>query len=294
MIQPGARNSFANTPGSSKDLLANTFTKSLSDTLRHCSSSSSLRSSSTLSSSRQSGNPSGLTQSGNPSDSTQSSNLFSSTQSGNPSGSNQSGNPSGSSQSENIVNLDHSRLLSKSRRSRKRHSRKMSGNSNINNGGPQRQAPSPVSGQHANTNAGTNGAGGAMNGINVAMPMGAGQQMDVNLVFQKLVELSEVLKDNREKTAGIIAGAEELAVSRDSGANSPLLPFWALTISSLANLLTHQTRAAASGANPSLQEANNEIYSEFTTFRLTRVCQLANLQSSCSCTNCLPYARTPQ
>ena len=98
----------------------------------------------------------------------------------------------------------------------------MSGNSNINNGGPQRQAPSPVSGQHANANAGTNGAGGAMNGINVAMPMGAGQQMDVNLVFQKLVELSEVLKDNREKTAGIIAGAEELAVSRESRANSLL------------------------------------------------------------------------
>ena len=58
-----------------------------------------------------------------------------------------------------------------------------------------------------------NGAGGVMNGMNVAMPMAAGQQMDVNFVFQKLVELSEVLKDNREKTAGIIAGAEELAVS---------------------------------------------------------------------------------
>ena len=41
----------------------------------------------------------------------------------------------------------------------------------------------------------------------------AGQQMDVNFLYQKVVELSEVLKDNREKTQAIIASAEELAVS---------------------------------------------------------------------------------
>ena len=52
-----------------------------------------------------------------------------------------------------------------------------------------------------------------MNGL----PMAAGQQADVNFLFQKLVELSEVLKENREKTAGIIAGAEELAVSISTG-----------------------------------------------------------------------------
>ena len=42
--------------------------------------------------------------------------------------------------------------------------------------------------------------------------MSAGQQMDVNMLYQKVVELSEVLKENREKTHGIVAGAEELAV----------------------------------------------------------------------------------
>lgn len=41
----------------------------------------------------------------------------------------------------------------------------------------------------------------------------AGQQMDVNFLYQKVVELSEVLRDNREKTQAIIASAEELAVS---------------------------------------------------------------------------------
>ncbi|KAL8721846.1 MAG: hypothetical protein Q9225_001560 [Loekoesia sp. 1 TL-2023] len=75
-----------------------------------------------------------------------------------------------------------------------------------------------------------NGNGGPMNGMNLSMPMNAGHQMDVNMLYQKVLELSEVLKENREKTQGIVAGAEELA-----------------------------TRAAANGATPSLQEANAEI-----------------------------------
>lgn len=41
----------------------------------------------------------------------------------------------------------------------------------------------------------------------------AGQQMDVNFLYQKVCELSEVLKENRERTQGIISSAEELAVS---------------------------------------------------------------------------------
>ena len=71
-----------------------------------------------------------------------------------------------------------------------------------------RHAPVPVP-QQQQQQANNNGNGAGMNG----MPMPAGQQADVNFLFQKLVELSEVLKENREKTAGIIAGAEELAVS---------------------------------------------------------------------------------
>lgn len=48
-----------------------------------------------------------------------------------------------------------------------------------------------------------------MNGF----PMNAGQQMDVNFLFAKVLELSEVLKENREKVQGIVNGASELAVS---------------------------------------------------------------------------------
>lgn len=77
-----------------------------------------------------------------------------------------------------------------------------------------RLAPSPMAQQQQQQQSNNNGNGAGMNG----MPMAAGQQADVNFLFQKLVELSEVLKDNREKTAGIIAGAEELAVSITSRA----------------------------------------------------------------------------
>ncbi|KAL9124880.1 MAG: hypothetical protein Q9217_005838, partial [Psora testacea] len=98
-------------------------------------------------------------------------------------------------------------------------------NSNSNSAGNvPRLAPSPISQQHQTNNA--NGNGAVMNGL----PMIAGQQMDVNLLYQKVMELSEILRENREKTQGIVAGAEELA-----------------------------TRAAANGVAPSLIEANAEM-----------------------------------
>lgn len=79
-----------------------------------------------------------------------------------------------------------------------------------NMAGMQRQAPSPIVGQHQANNA--NG-GGAMNGMNVGMPMNAGSQQDYNLLYQKVMELAQVLHENREQTKGIVASAEELAVS---------------------------------------------------------------------------------
>ena len=69
-----------------------------------------------------------------------------------------------------------------------------------------RATPLPVVAQQQANN--VNGNGAAMNGL----PMIAGQQMDVNYLFQKVSELSEILRQNRERTQGIVAGAEELAV----------------------------------------------------------------------------------
>ena len=82
------------------------------------------------------------------------------------------------------------------------------------------QRPSPTSTQQQQQQYQVNGTGGGMNGMGGGMgngmnglPMNAGQQMDVNMLYQKVMELSEVLKENRERTQGIVAGAEELAVS---------------------------------------------------------------------------------
>lgn len=93
----------------------------------------------------------------------------------------------------------------------------VTGNNNM--GGVPRLAPSPISQQPQHPVNNSNGNGAGMNGMNVGIPMNAGQQMDVNMLYQKVVELSEVLKENREKTQGIVSGAEELAVgacARDS------------------------------------------------------------------------------
>ena len=55
--------------------------------------------------------------------------------------------------------------------------------------------------------------GNNLPGMNAMAPVLAGQQMDVNVLYQKVVELSELLRENRERTAAVVNGAEELAVS---------------------------------------------------------------------------------
>ena len=133
----------------------------------------------------------------------------------------------------------------------------------MGNGNVQRQAPSPIAPQLANNNVVTNGANGGMNGMANAMPVNAGQQMDVNIVFQKLIELSEVLKENRDKAQGIVAGAEELAVSGISISSlhrSTIIYFTSHPSTFEALYLTSpKARAVANGSSPSLQEANHEV-----------------------------------
>lgn len=64
-----------------------------------------------------------------------------------------------------------------------------------------------------------NAAGPATNGI-ASLTANRGQ-MDINMLYQKLLELSDVLQDNREKTQGIVASAEEYAVGPDLPRLSP-------------------------------------------------------------------------
>lgn len=57
------------------------------------------------------------------------------------------------------------------------------------------------------------GGGGGMAGISAAgIPMNAGHQMDLHHLYEMVLELSEVLKNNREVTKSIVNSAEEIMV----------------------------------------------------------------------------------
>lgn len=54
--------------------------------------------------------------------------------------------------------------------------------------------------------------GGGMAAINGGMSMNAGHQMDLHHLYEMVMELSEVLKNNREVTKNIVSSAEEIMV----------------------------------------------------------------------------------
>lgn len=54
--------------------------------------------------------------------------------------------------------------------------------------------------------------GGGMPGMNSGMPMNAGHQMDLHHLYEMVLELSDVLKNNREVTKSIVNSAEEIMV----------------------------------------------------------------------------------
>lgn len=97
---------------------------------------------------------------------------------------------------------------------------------NPNIAGIPRSTPSP-SPSHGSSQVN----GGGMVGINGGMPMNAGHQMDLNHLYEMVLELSEVLKNNREMTKGIINSAEEIMVCATCSIGS-CLSFNLLTFSS--------------------------------------------------------------
>ena len=95
-----------------------------------------------------------------------------------------------------------------------------------------------------------NGGSADMGAPGPVMPQNAGQPMDLNHLYAMVLELSDVLKNNREMTRGIINGAEELMVR-------PL--FLDVPVVQLLTNLTRQRRSANEGQLPSVQEANSTI-----------------------------------
>lgn len=93
---------------------------------------------------------------------------------------------------------------------------------NMANMSRQSMSPSP---QQMNGGGGVgNGNGGSSNGgvgpgaalgnnnMMNGLPMNAGHQMDLNNLYDMVVEFSDILKNNREMTRGIVASAEEIMV----------------------------------------------------------------------------------
>jgi hypothetical protein len=74
-------------------------------------------------------------------------------------------------------------------------------------GSMSRQSQSPST-PMTQVNGGGPMAGAMANGV----PMSAGHQMDLNHLYEMVVELSDVLKQNREMTRGIITSAEDIMV----------------------------------------------------------------------------------
>jgi hypothetical protein len=54
--------------------------------------------------------------------------------------------------------------------------------------------------------------GGGIPGMNASVPMNAGHQMDLHHLYEMVLELSEVLKNNRETTKSIVSTAEDIMV----------------------------------------------------------------------------------
>lgn len=79
------------------------------------------------------------------------------------------------------------------------------------------QSMSPALPHAAQVNGG--GAGSAMAGMNAGLPMNAGHQMDINHLYEMVLELSEVLKNNRDMTRNIVTSAEELMVCKPTPLN---------------------------------------------------------------------------
>ncbi|KAL3467599.1 hypothetical protein BJX64DRAFT_146068 [Aspergillus heterothallicus] len=93
-------------------------------------------------------------------------------------------------------------------------------------GVPRQPLPSPM----ATPPPQVNGVGIA--GMNGGVPMNAGHQMDLRHLFDMVLELSEVLKNNREMTKSIVSSAEEI-----------------------------MKRSSSEGTSPSIQQVNGEITS---------------------------------
>lgn len=77
-----------------------------------------------------------------------------------------------------------------------------------NSGGSLSSAPGSANGAQSN------------GGLPISLPVNAGQQLDLHLVLQRVLELSEILNENRAKTQALVASASEVAARAATATSS--------------------------------------------------------------------------
>ncbi|CAG7946761.1 unnamed protein product [Penicillium nalgiovense] len=127
---------------------------------------------------------------------------------------------------------------------------------------PPRQTPSP---SPSHTSVTTQINGGGMGAMGAAIPMNAGHQMDLHHLYEMVVELSDVLKNNRDVTKNIVANAEEIVngVVDSSSANGQQGDNLTARIAELERALAKEKLVSADHKHH--REENMKMVREFET-----------------------------
>ncbi|KGO46599.1 hypothetical protein PEX1_098460 [Penicillium expansum] len=128
---------------------------------------------------------------------------------------------------------------------------------------PPRQTPSP-SPSHSSVTTQINGGG--MGAMGATIPMNAGHQMDLHHLYEMVVELSDVLKNNRDVTKNIVANAEEIVkngIVDSSGPNGQQGDNLTARIAELERALAKEKLVSADHKHH--REENMKMIREFET-----------------------------
>ncbi|OQE41065.1 hypothetical protein PENCOP_c005G03204 [Penicillium coprophilum] len=139
---------------------------------------------------------------------------------------------------------------------------------------PPRQTPSPAP-SHSSVTTQINGGG--MGAMGAAIPMNAGHQMDLHHLYEMVVELSDVLKNNRDVTKNIVANAEEIVkngIVDSSGANGQQGDNLTARIAELERALAKEKLLSAD--HKQHREENIKVIQEFETAVGVMVEQIRN------------------
>ncbi|KAJ5687446.1 hypothetical protein N7536_010065 [Penicillium majusculum] len=139
---------------------------------------------------------------------------------------------------------------------------------------PPRQTPSPSPSHNSIT---TQINGGGMGAMGAAIPMNAGHQMDLHHLYEMVVELSDVLKNNRDVTKNIVANAEEIVkngIVDSSSANGQQGDNLTARIAELERALAKEKLVSADHKHH--REENMKMIREFETAVGVMVEQIRN------------------